>query len=91
MSCLCPFSAMSPDNAAEKCRIRCSRTVCRPAGAVELRNTLAAKFAVELPPTVTLDYPSVTALASHLATQLIEVAAAGSAAEEDEEVFEVQF
>ena len=39
-------------------------------GAVELRNALSTKFGVELPPTVTLDYPSVAALASHLAAQL---------------------
>ena len=37
---------------------------------MELRNALSSKFGVELPPTITLDYPSVAALASHLATQL---------------------
>ena len=31
--------------------------------AVELRNSLSAKFGLDLPPTVTLDYPSVAALA----------------------------
>lgn len=37
-------------------------------GAVELRNALSAKFGLELPATVTLDFPSVAALAAHLAT-----------------------
>ena len=37
-------------------------------GAVELRNALAATFAVELPPTVTLDYPTITALAGYIAS-----------------------
>ena len=36
-------------------------------GAVELRNALAAAFGTELPPTVTLDYPTVAALAGHIA------------------------
>ena len=39
-------------------------------GAVELRNSLATRFAVELPPTVTLDYPSVAALAQFIAALL---------------------
>jgi hypothetical protein len=37
-------------------------------GAVELRNSLNARLAVDLAPTVTLDFPSITALAAHLAT-----------------------
>ncbi len=40
-----------------------------------LRNALNSKFGVELSPTVTLDYPSVAALASHLAAQLLAAAA----------------
>ena len=37
-------------------------------GAVELRNALCARLALELPPTLTLDYPSITTLARHLAS-----------------------
>ena len=37
-------------------------------GAVELRNALSAAFAVQLPPTVTLDYPSIAALAAYIAS-----------------------
>ena len=37
-------------------------------GAVELRNALSTAFAVELPATVTLDYPSVAALAGFIAS-----------------------
>lgn len=34
---------------------------------VELRNSLNAKFGVELPATVTIDYPTILALAGYLA------------------------
>ena len=37
-------------------------------GAVELRNALCARLALELPPTLTLDYPTITTLARHLAS-----------------------
>lgn len=37
-------------------------------GAVELRNTLSARLALDLPATITLDYPSASALPAHLAT-----------------------
>ncbi len=37
-------------------------------GAVELRNSLAGRFGVELPATVTLDYPSISALAGFIAS-----------------------
>lgn len=37
-------------------------------GAVELRNALSARLALDLPATVTLDFPSIGALAAHLAT-----------------------
>ncbi len=36
-------------------------------GAVELRNALGTRFGIELPATVTLDFPSVSALSAHLA------------------------
>ena len=41
---------------------------------MELRNALNDKFGVELLPTVTLDYPSVAALAAHIAEQMSEAA-----------------
>ena len=41
-----------------------------PAGAVELKNAVSAKFGVELPATVTFDYPSTAALAGFLATRM---------------------
>ena len=37
-------------------------------GAVELRNALSTAFASELPATVTLDYPSVAALSTYIAS-----------------------
>ena len=36
-------------------------------GAVELRNALGAAFSLELSPTVMLDYPTIAALAGHIA------------------------
>lgn len=39
-----------------------------PAGAVELRNALNAAFAIELPATAIMDYPTVEALTSHVVT-----------------------
>lgn len=39
-------------------------------GAVELRNSVATKFGVELPATVTFDHPSVAALADYLAAKV---------------------
>ena len=39
-------------------------------GSVELRNSLASQFGVELPATVTLDYPSISALAGYIASLL---------------------
>jgi hypothetical protein len=35
-------------------------------GAVELRNSLATRFDLELAPTLTFDYPTASALAGHL-------------------------
>ncbi|KAK9803996.1 hypothetical protein WJX72_011444 [[Myrmecia] bisecta] len=40
-------------------------------GAVELRNTVSAKFGIDLPATVTFDYPTVAALAAFIATKLL--------------------
>lgn len=48
------------------------------AGAVELRKELASLFALDLPPTLIFDYPSVEALAAALAPQLPDVVLAGS-------------
>ena len=36
-------------------------------GAVELRNTIGAHFALEVPATLTFDYPSISAMAAFLA------------------------
>ena len=36
-------------------------------GAVELRNSLATRFATDLPATLIFDFPTVSALAQHLA------------------------
>ena len=37
-------------------------------GSVELRNSLGTRFGIELGPTATFDYPTVAALAQHVAT-----------------------
>ena len=42
-------------------------------GAVELRTSLEAAFSMELPATVTFDYPSITALAKYIAGQQTQV------------------
>jgi len=39
-------------------------------GAVELRNSLSARFGVDLPATIVFDHPTVNALAAHIARQL---------------------
>jgi acyl carrier protein len=39
-------------------------------GAVELRNTVREKYGVDVPATVTFDYPSVSALAQYLAAKV---------------------
>ena len=37
-------------------------------GSVELRNALSSRFSIELGPTATFDYPSIAALAQHVAS-----------------------
>ncbi len=56
-------------------------------GAVELRNALAAAFGTELQPTVTLDYPTIAALAGHIAASPPDngVAVPAAATEDGEE------
>lgn len=51
-----------------------------PAGAVELRNALMTRFGVELPPTVTFDFPTVSALANFIATHTEAAPAVAQAA-----------
>ena len=43
-------------------------------GAVELRNNLASAFAVDLPSTVTFDYPTINALAAFIASMQLPLA-----------------
>ena len=43
--------------------------------AVELRNSLQARFSVDMPATVTFDYPTVAALAAYISTHLATSAA----------------
>lgn len=40
-------------------------------GAVDLRNSMTSVFGVELPPTATLDYPTVDALAKFIASSVV--------------------
>ena len=47
-------------------------------GSVELRNSLSSKFGLELPPTVILDYPTIAALAGHLASASAALVAGGA-------------
>lgn len=47
------------------------------AGAVELRTGLAAEFRLDLPATVTFDYPSSSALAAFIAAQLTDATGVG--------------
>lgn len=42
-------------------------------GAVELRNTLETQFSLDLPATLTFDYPTISALAGYLASHLMPV------------------
>ena len=46
-------------------------------GAVELRNTLATRFAMDLPATLTFDYPTVRALSQYLVENLTPVTQVG--------------
>lgn len=49
-------------------------------GAVELRNALSDTFRLELPPTLTFDYPSVAAIAQYVAGELKSAAPVFAAA-----------
>lgn len=51
-------------------------------GVVELRNALNSVFPVDLPPTVTFDYPTITALAGFIAANLPTTSSTITAAEE---------
>jgi hypothetical protein len=42
----------------------------RVAGAVELRDALSTKYGTDMPPTLTFDHPTITAMAAHLAESL---------------------
>jgi len=42
-------------------------------GAVELRNSLASRFAMDLPATLTFDYPTIKALSQYLVENLAPV------------------
>lgn len=39
-------------------------------GAVELRNQLAARFSIDLAPTLTFNYPTAAAIATHIASKM---------------------
>ena len=53
-------------------------------GAVELRNAVSAKYGVELPATVTFDYPSIDELAQHVAAKTAPSSMQASVGELDE-------
>lgn len=72
-------------SACEHLQIHANLVSVTLAGAVELRNALNDKFSIELSPTVTLDYPSIAALASHIAAQMPQAASS-----DDEEMDEPQ-
>ena len=40
-------------------------------GGVELRNSIAATFAIDVPPTLAFDYPTATALAEYVFSRLV--------------------
>jgi len=49
-------------------------------GSVELQNSLASAFSLRLPATLAMDFPSVTAIARHIHSQLAMAAGAGGTA-----------
>ena len=54
-------------------------------GSVELRNSLSQQFEVELPATLTFDYPSIAAMAKHISSLVSPTAAAVAAPDEQQE------
>lgn len=58
--------------------------VSHDAGAVELRNSLASKYGVELTATAVFDYPTVDALVTFVASKLAEAEPAAASASEDD-------
>lgn len=52
----------------------------RPAGAVQLRNAITEHFGIALPPTATLDYPTVAALARFVVQSRASVGSAPTVA-----------
>ena len=53
------------------CHVHCTQAGLDSLGAVELRNAIAAAFNIQLPMTITFDYPTVAALAGFLASKLV--------------------
>ena len=52
---------------------------CACAGSVELKNAVSARFGIELPATVSFDYPTIQAMAGYIAQQQQGASGAGAA------------
>ena len=72
------WQAVGSHRGAGRIHSPCTATGAPSAGSVELKNAVSAQFGIELPATVTFDYPTVQAMAGYIAQQLQE--AAGSVA-----------